>query len=397
LHAISISDQEYLGRVERVRATLRAQNVDAMCVFGATNILYLTGFAHIQTERPLAFIIPREGEVFALIPSLEEENIQERKGIISKAYVYPEYPSSKHPMSYLFEALQDQKLDHASLAADADGYPSIWGYQGPSLSSLLRSGCVTKGKAWIDEMRRLKSEDEISLLRESAKLGNLAHSQLQSAIEVGKPEIEVSLEAAKETTQVMLKMYGSQYVSKRWNASPAFAFLIAGPKTSLPHALPSGRRLQRGDTIITSCSAEIGGYMAEMERTLFLGDPTPEQAKYFELMLQARERAFCAIAPGRSCSEVDQAVSEFLESRGCGRLTRHHVGHALGLEPHEAPFLDEGDSTVLEPGMVFSVEPGLYVQGVGGFRHSDTVVVTQDGAGRLTYYPTDIGSLTVMS
>jgi Xaa-Pro aminopeptidase len=135
--------------------------------------------------------------------------------------------------------------------------------------------------------------------------------------------------------------------------------------------------------------------MAEMERTLFVGEPTVEQRRYFDLMKQAREVAFNSIAPGRCCAEVDKAVTEFWKSSGCADLARHHVGHALGLEAHEAPFLDQGENTVMQPGMVFSIEPGIYVKGLGGFRHSDTVVVTKAGMERITYYPTDLEALTL--
>ncbi len=392
---MEVPQSEFRERLEKVRQHLRTIECNALCLFSSVRIFYLTGFAFIPTERPLALVVPTEKEPFSLVPSLEEEHIAGNKSLIPRVYAYPEYPGTKHPMLYLREAMEQEKVQAGRIAVDSDGYGSLWGYQGSSLSSLLSEAVIVNVREWLVEMSRVKSPQEISLLGESAKLGNLAHGMLQSRMQIGRPEIEISQDAARETTQVMLKMFGSNYVSKRWNASPAFAYMISGPKTSLPHALPSGRKLQRGDGIITSCSAEVGGYMAEMERTLFVGEPTAQQAKYFEIMRQAREEAFNVIAPGRRCSDVDKTVSEFLKSAGCSHLARHHVGHAMGLEPHEAPFLDQGDDTLLEPGMVFSIEPGLYVDGLGGFRHSDTIVVTQTGMERITYYPTDIEFLTL--
>jgi Xaa-Pro aminopeptidase len=394
---LDIPKSEHRQRLGRIRQYLREQSLDALCLFSSIRIFYLTGFAHIQTERPIALVVPKQHQIFVLVPELEQEHAACYADLIPRVYAYPEYPGRHHPMLQLQAAMEAVNLASGRIGVDADGYGAIWGYEGPRLSELLPSAKIVNVRKSVDEMRMIKSPVEIALLKESAKLGKVAHSLLEAAAVPGTPEIQVSQHAAVETTKIMLSTYGPGYTSKRWNASPAFAFLISGPRTSLPHGLPSGRKLQKGDVVITSCSAEVGGYMAELERTLFVGEPTKEKAKYFDLMLGAREQAFQAIAPGKTCASVDRAVSQFLESNGCKKYSRHHVGHALGLEPHEAPFLDEGDETVLQPGMVFSVEPGIYVEGVGGFRHSDTVVVTDNGAERITNYPTDLNSLTLLN
>ena len=124
-------------------------------------------------------------------------------------------------------------------------------------------------------------------------------------------------------------------------------------------------------------------------------EPSAEQRTYFEHMLVLQEIAFEQLRPGVTCAGVDEAVRAYYEREGLTAFWRHHVGHSLGQRIHESPFLDVGDKTVLEPGMVLSVEPGLYVPGLGGFRHSDTVLITQTGMERLTAYPRDIGDLTI--
>src|SRR5699024_3660157 len=115
--------------------------------------------------------------------------------------------------------------------------------------------------------------------------------------------------------------------------------------------------------------------------------------KYFNLMYEAQEVAFETIKPGIPCSAVDQAVQNYFKEQGVSHLAGHHTGHAIGILEHEAPFFDLGDETILEPGMVFTVEPGIYVRCLGGFRHSDTILVTEDGMESLTYYPRDLKSL----
>lgn len=137
------------------------------------------------------------------------------------------------------------------------------------------------------------------------------------------------------------------------------------------------------------------GYHSELERTMVIGTPTAEQRRLFEHMKAMQEVAFGAIRPGARCSDVDRAVQDYFEVHGLMEYWKHHSGHAIGLRYHEAPFLDLGDHTEIVPGMVFTVEPGLYVPGLGGFRHSDTVAVTVDGVEYLTYYPRDLESLTL--
>jgi len=128
---------------------------------------------------------------------------------------------------------------------------------------------------------------------------------------------------------------------------------------------------------------------------MIVGAPSREFAESFAAMLAIQQAAFGALRPGRTCADVEAEVRREIEQLGLLHLTRHHTGHGIGLEGHEPPFLDVGDQTTIESGMVFSVEPGLYVPGVAGFRHSDTAIVTDDGIELGTYYPRDLASLIV--
>ena len=128
---------------------------------------------------------------------------------------------------------------------------------------------------------------------------------------------------------------------------------------------------------------------------MFVGEPTAEQERMFAHMVALQDLAFAAIRPGAPCSEVDGAVRAYFEQHDLWSYWRHHTGHAIGLRYHEGPFLDSGDHTEIRPGMVFTVEPGLYSPELGGFRHSDTVLVTEDGVEILTYYPRDLASLLI--
>ena len=152
---------------------------------------------------------------------------------------------------------------------------------------------------------------------------------------------------------------------------------------------------QAGDVLVTGAGAPVWGYLSELERTMVVGEPSAEQERLFVHMKTVQEVAFEAIEPGARCSDVDSAVRAYFEENDLQPYWRHHTGHAIGLRYHEGPFLDSGDSTEIRPGMVFTVEPGLYAPDLGGFRHSDTVLVTEDGIEILTYYPRDLASLVI--
>jgi Xaa-Pro aminopeptidase len=147
--------------------------------------------------------------------------------------------------------------------------------------------------------------------------------------------------------------------------------------------------------LVSETGAPVWGYHAELERTMVIGEPTGRMRWLFDHMLAARKAAFDAIVPGATSADVDGAVNAYFEKHGLTSYWRQHVGHGTGLRVHETPFIDVGNPAPLQPGMVFTVEPGLYDPEVGGFRHSDTVAVTEDGYELLTDYPDDLESLVI--
>jgi Xaa-Pro aminopeptidase len=159
--------------------------------------------------------------------------------------------------------------------------------------------------------------------------------------------------------------------------------------------MTSNVKLKAGDVLVTGAGADIWGYGSELERAMVMGEPSTEQERYFNLMLGAQTLALDTIKPGIKCSDVDRAVHAYFDEHDLNANWRHHTGHAKSTLIHEAPFLDTGDDRIIEIGMVFTVEPGIYVPGFAGFRHSDTVAVTATGIEFITYYPRDLERLTI--
>ena len=395
---LEISANEHRGRLERLRARLERENLAGMCVFGPTRIAYLTGFFFAATERPVALVVPRDGEAALLIPRLETEHVAQQVPWLSRVETYPEYPgggSGKHPMMFLAELLDDLGLRSGTLAADHDGYENRWGYRGPKLSQVL-GRAVAERLELVDDLRMVKSPAEIALIREACRWGDHAHALMQQAIRVGGDELLISHQASLTATGNMLSDLGERYAPKSREGMPAQAMFIRGANTANPHGLHQGGGVGEGDVLVTGAFALVGGYESELERTMFVGEPSKEVKDYFEAMVAAQDAAFRALRPGRTCAEVEREVVSFIEQElGLADATRHHTGHAFGLEGHEHPFLDLDDPTMIEPGMIFSLEPGLYIPGLAGFRHSDTVLVTETGCENLCRYPRDLENLII--
>jgi len=410
IQTLNISPREFDQRTERLLAVVREHGLGGAVLFDNYYILYFSGFAFVPTERPVAFVLSARGERALFVPRLELEHARAQTGF-ARVDHYREYPDKPHPMEALHETLRDMGVtgsgsgfgsdsgsDSGSIGADHDGYPWILGYRGPALSDLT-GGTVVRLNAEIEDLLMMKSAAEIALIRESVKWGNLAHRLLQRYTRVGETETDVSSRASIEATRAMLDALGGLYQAQSPfgdGASAGYRGQI-GRNAAIPHALAGNITFQQGDVLVTGANAPMWGYNSELERTMVIGAPSARQHELFDHMLRAQETALAALRPGAECADVDRAVRAYYEEHDLTPYWKHHSGHAVGLRYHEGPFLDVGDHTTIQPGMVFTVEPGLYAPELGGFRHSDTVLVTDDGIETLTYYPRDLESLTIDS
>ena len=371
---------------------VRLEGLSGYVLFGADSIQYFTGFWFLSNERPVVYAESAAGESAVFVPEFEVERTR-AEADFERIESYPEYPGVEHPLRILARVLADLGIRDA-IGADNDGYPGILGYQGPPLSEVTGASVAPLGDV-IEGMMRRKSESEIALIRESGRWCAHAHRLLQEYSRPGATEAEASLRAGQETTLALLAELGEVGgLSSSSGASAGYRGQI-GLRSAWAHAVAHTIEFQAGDVLVTETSAPIWGYNAELERAMIIGPPTDEMRRLFDHTVAAQDVAFAAIRPGATCADVDGAVMRYFEENDLLRYWRQHTGHGIGLRNHEAPFLDVGDHTTLEPGMVFTIEPGLYDDAIGGFRHSDTVAVTEDGVEILTDYPRDIESLTI--
>ena len=240
----------------------------------------------------------------------------------------------------------------------------------------------------VEARRMVKDDHELELIGIGAALADVGMRVEVDASVPRTTEIEIMAHGDAAMLLEAARRHPDYHVT-------AGSRPVSGEKSVLPHSIPSGRSLRQGDVVIHGTGCTTDGYYSEDERTIFIGPPTDHQRQVFEVMRRAQQAALDSIRPGVTCQQVDRAARRLIEEAGFGRAFIHRTGHGIGIDIHELPFFAPSDETVLQAGMVMSVEPGIYVDGVGGFRHSDTVIVTSEGREVLTKFPKTLPDLIV--
>src|SRR5467141_2127105 len=286
-----ISPAEHWSRIKKIRERLKKSRCTALYLTNPTRILYATGFSHISTERPLALVIPQEGAIFIMGPHLEEDHVRIDSHLIQDFFKYPDYPGKTHPIRFFVKILREKGLAASRIATDSpEGASGGWGYRGPSLRDLLKQTKIVDGRDLIDEMRWVKSKQELHLLKESARWAEKAHDILMENIAPGEHDALIGLKASYEALIGMMKKLGAKYQQLKWGLSPVVVGFRGqvGPGSAVPHAVFSKRKIRKGDVLVTEAGVEIGGYTSELERTVIVGKAGRKEKKYFETMLKAQ-------------------------------------------------------------------------------------------------------------
>jgi Xaa-Pro aminopeptidase len=230
-------------------------------------------------------------------------------------------------------------------------------------------------KGLVEKLRARKDAEEIKRLREAIRLTDDGALYLKSWLKPGLSEKDIALEL-------------EFYLRRRGASGPSFPFIVvSGPRSSLPHGRPSERRLVPGDIVTVDFGVIYDGYCSDLTRTFILGPPAPEQKALYDLVLAAQERALALAGPGVPAASVDASAREVIARAGYGDYFGHSLGHGVGLEIHEAPHLSSSSTEELQPGMVVTVEPGVYLPGSGGVRIEDVILITEHGREVLSQAP----------
>ncbi len=359
-------------RLTRLKELSEALDADALIVTSAMNVFYYT-----KLPRPYGSVIlyRRGGDVALYVPGLDYWRV---KDSVSDAEVVP---YSKYPLEAVEEeAPRVVRSLSEELVKQVEGLRLIGIDSVTPLANQVikkvegRVGYVDASKA-IMEQRKIKTPDEVATMEEALKI---TEESLKQAIDQLRPGMrEYELAAILEE--------GMRARGADWYAFETI--VAAGPNGAYPHAVPTAREIVNGEPVIVDMGAVYGGYCADMTRTIYLGKLPKDMREALEAVANAAEEAEDVASPGVTAEEVDKAAREYLRKAGLGKYFIHSTGHGVGVEVHEPPRIAPGVKEELRPGMVFTIEPGVYLHGRFGIRIEDMVLITSSGARVLNRLP----------
>jgi len=343
------SASPFPARRDRLRALMETRHIPLLLLTHGVNIRYLTGFTG---EAGVVLLGPRQGILWVdpryTLEAHEQaegvEVIEERKGVLKAAARW--LRKNNEVRECAFEASNLTCAQFEQLGREAG-----------NRVRLEPAGDL------VEELRVVKDRGEIEAIRRAGKLTAEVLAEVLPQVRPGALEQDLAAE-----TEYRMRKKGAE--------GAAFQTIVAsGPRSALPHARPSSKALQESELVIIDLGAILGGYAADMTRTFFLGEPSYRVRKLYSAVLKAQEEAVRTVQEGTPAGEIDAAARRILAKHGVARFFLHSTGHGVGLEIHERPRLGKGETTCLRAGSVITVEPGIYLEGVGGIRIEDTVLV----------------------
>ncbi len=352
----------YKKRADRVLNLIKEKGLDSLFLFPGPNIGYLTGFHISPSERLSAAIIPIDKDPVLVVPGLERE-LRGQKSWIDDIETWEE---SQNPIDLIVEIFQENDLDKARIGLEEYVW---WGVINKIQKKLPNVKFVDVSEE-IQALRMVKSKSEVEYIQKACSITD-------SAIKVGFERLH------KGMTELELSSIMSDEMTRR-GGSPHLGIVLFGDRSALPHAHPGGRKLIKGDIILVDTGTTWNGYWSDNTRTILFGEPTEKQKRIWNTVLKANKAAKAAAAPNVKCEDVDKAARDIIDAAGFGDYFIHRVGHGIGLQGHEHPYMVKGNQQLLKPYMTFTIEPGIYITDLIGVRIEDTVVCTESGCESLT-------------
>jgi Xaa-Pro dipeptidase len=378
----------YQRKISQVQEKMKERKLNALLLLDATNIIYTTGYFHLSTERPIAALIPESGDPALFIPELEIDQV--KLWWVKDYESYFDFPGPVNRVRWIFERVAKRGLGGARIGVEEPRPGRLHQMKlGAPKAKIVDAGDL------IENLRQVKDEDEVRIMRRAMYFADF---KVQAGREFVQRNGSVSEDEILKVTAdaVADKMSKELHDVVGVGIEPPFGGLVPfGKRSAIPHAMASQDRLKAGDALILSFGAQVGGYNVECERSFSVGKPSDRARRLFDAMLAAHDIGAESLKEGAVAEEVDKKSLDKIRQAGFEKFLKHRTGHGIGLEGHESPWIAEGDKTVLQQGMTFSCEPGVYDPDWGGFRHSDTVVVRKDKGEILNSYPTRLDDMII--
>ncbi|MFB6094489.1 MAG: M24 family metallopeptidase [Halanaeroarchaeum sp.] len=356
------------ARTRRLQDRLADHEGDAVVCTASPNLYYLSGFFEHQSDRHLLCVVPESGDPSIVAPALYETQLAEESWIADVRT----YGDDGDPLARVATAARDLDVADGHLLLD----PTMYARFTIDLRETLAGATFGLAGDVMTALRITKDEAELEAIRAASAV---ADAVIEEVRELGSDVLGRTETAVARTIERSLADHGGE--------KPAFEVIVgSGPNGAKPHHTHGDRTIERGDPVVLDFGTRVDHYPSDQTRTVvFGGDPPDGFEEAFRAVRDAQTAAVDAIEPGVAAATVDRAARSVLEDRGYGEAFVHRTGHGVGLDVHEAPEIVGGNDRTLRPGMVTSVEPGVYVPGEFGVRIEDLVVVTADGATRLNH------------
>jgi len=360
-------------RLAHLSTAIRAANLDALALNPGPSLVYLTGLHFHLMERPVVAFFTADAPPVLVLPELEMLKVQDLPFEL-KTFPYGENPAE---WEQVFLAagrslgLQGKRIGVEPLHMRVLEFGKVKSIAG-------ETECPDATRV-VGQLRICKGPEEVQAMRSAVKVAQAALAATLPAIKIGVTEKEIAAELL-----VQLLRHGSE------SDLPFPPIVSGGPNGANPHAVPSDRKLQSGDLLVVDWGATVDGYISDLTRTFALGRVDEEYRKIHQIVLEANAAGRAAARPGVPCANVDQAARLVIEKAGYGQYFTHRTGHGIGMEAHEDPYMRGDNLQLLEPGMAFTVEPGIYLPGRNGVRIEDNIVITGSGAECLSDMPREL-------
>jgi D-alanyl-D-alanine dipeptidase len=350
----------HLDRIGRAEEETAARDLDALVVSPSRDLAYLTGYDPMPLPRPTLLVLRPGGDPVMLVPKLEQA-------------LAAASPLGEHLELVPWRDGSDPYEAAASLLAGATRIAvadRLWATHLLGLQGALPDAAFLPASPVMGRLRAVKDEHELGALRRAGRGADETFRQVLTMPFQGRAEEDVAHDLA-------------ELLVRNGHARADFTIVASGPNAASPHHEPGGRTILPHDAVVMDFGGELAGYFSDTTRTVVVAEAPDGFEQAYAAVQEAQAAAVDAVRPGREAQEIDRTARTIIESAGYGERFIHRTGHGIGLELHEPPYMVEGDRTVLEPGMTFSVEPGIYLDGRFGIRIEDIVAVTADGVERL--------------
>jgi Xaa-Pro dipeptidase len=364
----ALGPEVFSRRLERVQQELNTQKLDMLVVEPSTNFQYFAGYNPGQSERLILLMIPVTGAPVVVCPSFEVERLK-RNSVISDVRGWEE---QEDPWRVVRTAGEHLKPAHRGGLCGVEPSTSYLSFL--RLTSALGSWKLQNGAIVTERLRIVKGPEEIALIRRAIEATEASITATFAQLAVGMTERDVAEVLSREMAT---------------RGSPGGGLVQFGPSSALPHGGPSAGKLERETVVLIDAGSRIEGYTSDITRTIWFGDaPSAEFKKVYNLVHDAQTAAMQAGRPLMTqCQEMDRLARKVITEGGYGQFFLHRLGHGMGMDGHEPPYLVEGNETRLEPGMVFTIEPGIYQLGKWGVRIEDDCVMGENGVEVLSHRP----------